>query len=335
MNMPSTPFDEVIFAEGGEPPSSLIANLPSPKGWTWACNAEGYYTNCSPEVQDVLNIPAGEFLDKSLVSYALAPRSASLLNEKITEKELPIEIFINYQKRNGDLVPVNMHISPTLSDAGDQIGLHGFVQTALIEIDSQLSQETPTAEQIHLGSTIILDTLSEIRKQSLELRSHALSSITMNERLIDPKSRFRKILNGTYANDEEERSASGYKIREIEHKLTWGDKFDLDQDENLYIRKNKYRHPGIRGFFQRLLAPARIVQQDLRWFAVILEVEEEGANILFNYPHEKSGEQKIGLSELIGDPNIILPELKRAIEHPWQSINIFERGKDYLRGPKS
>jgi hypothetical protein len=278
---------------------------------------------------------SGEFIGKPLDSFALAPRSASLLRATLYEKELPIEIYVNYQNRNGDLIPVSIHISPTFSDGGHHIGLHGFVQTVLVEGDTQLSHETPTADQIQLGSTIILDSLSEIRKQSSDVKSYALSSITMNERLIDPKSRFQKILNGSYSDGEEYHSESGYKVREIEHKLTWGDKYDLDQNENLFMRRNKYRRPGLRGLIQRLLAPARIIQQDLRWLAVVLQVEEDGAHIWFNYHHVKSAQRKIVLSDLIANPNIILSDINKAIQHPWQTTNTYKRGVDYLRGPNS
>lgn len=335
MNMPFTPYNELSLAGGGKSLLPSMSGLPVTKGWTWACNAQGRFINCSPEVKDVLNISPGEFIGKPLVSYALAPRSASLLDATLNEEELPVEIYVNYQNRNGDLIPVSLYIASTLSDEGDLIGAHGFVQTLLAESDSQLSPETPTADQIRLGSTIILDTLGEIRKQSAEVNCCALSSITMNERLIDPKSRFQKILNGTYTIEGDQHSESGYKVREIEHKLTWGDKYDLDQDENLYIRRNKYRRPGLRGFIQWLLSPRSIVQHDLRWFAVVLRVEEQGALIWFNYPHEKSIERKIILSDLIGNPNIILSEIDRAIQHPWQTTSIFERGVDYLIDPKA
>ncbi|MGD9092009.1 MAG: PAS domain-containing protein [Anaerolineales bacterium] len=335
MNLLSIPHDELSLAAGGKPPSSFIANPSVPKGWTWACDAEGRFTICSPEVKDVLNISAEEFYGKPLASYALAPRSAKLVHSMLNQDQLPVEIYVNYQNRNGDLIPVSLYIAPTLSDEGHLIGTHGFVQNLLIDGNIQIPHETPTADQIQLGSTIILETLSEVRKRSPDVNSFALSSITMSERLINPKSRFQKILNGTYAGEKVHASLSGYKVREIEHKLTWGDKYDLDLDENLYIQRNKFRRPGWRGFIQRLLAPASIVQHDLRWFAVVLQIEEEGAIIWFNYPHGKDVERKITLSDLISNPNLILSKVARAIQYPWRTTSIYARGVDYLRNPQA
>jgi signal transduction histidine kinase/putative methionine-R-sulfoxide reductase with GAF domain len=102
----------------------------SARGWIWECDAQGNYTSCGPEVEEVLGYPAEDFLGKPLTSYHLHPLSANQLQTALDAGEFPIEIVLQYQYKMDSqtgLIPVNLHVFTPLDSLGVS-GLRGFTQ---------------------------------------------------------------------------------------------------------------------------------------------------------------------------------------------------------------
>jgi len=100
-------------------------------GWTWECDSNGYYLSCSPEVLEILGIPAGDFIGQPVMHYRLPADSRESLRSVLGEDTFPIEVKLQYEAMDGNLIPVTMNIlsaSPTTRENGHRRGWRGFVR---------------------------------------------------------------------------------------------------------------------------------------------------------------------------------------------------------------
>ncbi|MEJ2266220.1 MAG: PAS domain-containing protein, partial [Anaerolineales bacterium] len=79
-------------------------------GWTWECDAQGIYTDCSPEVENILGLSAAEFKGNSLTAFMLSGSSTETLKSTLESGEVPIAVDIQFRSKNGELIPVSLHI---------------------------------------------------------------------------------------------------------------------------------------------------------------------------------------------------------------------------------
>jgi hypothetical protein len=275
---------------------------------------------CSSEVGNVLGISPENFLGQALNNFALPPHSELEIEAALNGVQVPAELYLDYQHRSGELVAVSFYIFATKSPDGDPVGWHGFASTLIPLEQEPIDQEETITNFSQLASAIILDILGNIRKNNSIIAESPNSNVTVNEQ--------RVLL-------DEEGSLVSFEnhILEIEHKLIWGNKLDLDHEEDLYIRKNKFRSTGIRGLIQRLRAPRKIAKNDLRWIAVVLRVEDIKSYIWFNYPQGNKDDLQVDLPDFLNNPDTLHPEIDKAINDPWKVITIYEVGTHYLRRP--
>jgi len=311
------------------------ASSPFLSGWTWACDTKGRYISCSPEVGEILGIDAQAFKGQNLASFALSVKSAELLEVALNKGIFPIEVRLNYQRSNGTSVPAAIHILPTHAPSGEQSGIHGFTITLFPEDGNLPQEEKPVPEQEipsqkpepksqnhDVASAMILDLLDDLQESSAIIAEHPKSSVTVNE-LSGPAQSDFSAGNGHY-------SAADDHVIEIEHKLKWGKKFDFDYDEDLFIRRSKFAGPGLRGYLERLSAPQKILKCDLRWLAVILRSDDDGAYVWVDYAQAGENPLKVELSEFLENPNLLKTKIEQALDKPWESIITYRLGVDYL-----
>lgn len=307
-------------------------------GWTWACDTKGRYTSCSPEVVEILGIHARDFEGQELASFALPEKSAGLLKAALEKGTFPVEVRLHFRRSDGTLLPAAVHLLPTHSQAGDHSGIHGFTITLFTQ-DEGLPQEeevipeqeatqkaAPIQTQIHnVASALILDMLDDLQASSPVIAKHPKSSVTVNE------------VNGSALLDFN--SGNGHNtvqeglLVEIEHKLKWGNKFDFDYDEDLFIRRSKYSRRGFRGYMERIAAPQKIQKCDLHWFAVMLRVDADSAQVWVDYAQAGDEPLKINLADFLENPNLLKPEIEMALENPLESSITYRLGMDYLVAP--
>lgn len=295
---------------------------PDPNGWTWTCDELGNFTACSPEVEAILGIHPEDFIGKPLTNFALPPKSGSAIESSLNESSTPSELQIDYQHSNGVLVPVSIYIITTLSRNGDVVGWHGFTQALLPEEQETVIEDEPKHDFTKLATAILLDMLGDIRKNHPSIVDYPKSSLTVKEHKATPGSAGPRLVTSQSALD-------------VEHKLIWGNKLDLDYEEELFIRNNRYRPTGPRGYMQRLFSSGKIVKNDYKWFAVVVRVEADHSYIWFSYKRANVEKHKIDLLEFLHKPESILREVSNAIKNPWEKITILEARKDYLRDPDS
>jgi len=99
---------------------------PAPLGWFWECDADGRYTTCSSEVEEVLGWRPEDFLGQSLVNFNLPTYAAQELEISLASAKFPAELILDFYDRQNKLRPVSFYILPTLSESGEGAGWHGF-----------------------------------------------------------------------------------------------------------------------------------------------------------------------------------------------------------------
>jgi PAS domain S-box-containing protein len=125
---------DTLFADidGDVTPAQITGQpLPEPTGWTWECDADGYFSACSYEVERVLGISADEFIGKSLISYQLSRKSSDQLQELLADGKFPISTDVTYLQQNGETLLVNLTIFPPKKGShlnGKSRSLYGFSQ---------------------------------------------------------------------------------------------------------------------------------------------------------------------------------------------------------------
>jgi len=328
MTTPLNLFDQMVidFQEVEYTPPDA-----NPSGWIWRCDSQGRYITCSGETQDILGLAGEAFAGNSLDDFALAPGSAAHLKAALEEGCFPIEMRLEYLHATGAAIPVCMHINPTYSETGERNGWHGFV----LKLYSEASQpsnpkiESAQGELRHVASSVILDILDNLRKVSPAIKKFPKSSVTVNE-LREAAPDGISALSQFYFG---ENPASAGEVIVIEHKLKWGYKFDFDYEEDLFIRRSKFSGRGLRGYMERLSAPNKIIKCDLRWIAVILRIDADGAQVWVDYPQGEAAPRKVALDEFLDQPDSLTPEIHGALNNPRESLITYRIGEDYLIDP--
>lgn len=331
MNMSPNLFDRsaIDFEELEYTPADTNQQLPL--GWTWACDSHGSYISCSPETGKILGIASEDFSGEALANFALAPTSITDLQETLEAGDFPIEMRLDYLHADGSLIPVSMHITPRYSHTGTQDGWHGFALVLHTEESPPAQPEIATTQpKLHqVASAMILDTLDSLQKASSAIKEFPKSSVTVNELRIPSHNGVSSA--GQFYSGAEYTPAGSPIV--VEHKLKWGHKFDLDYEEDLFIRRRKFSERGLRGTLERLSAPKKFLKCDMRWFAVNLRVDRNCAQVWVDHPRAGKEPEKIELSEYLADPDILWPEIENALVNPWEAIITYRLGIDYLIDP--
>ncbi len=118
-----------------------VETIQPQSGWTWECDASGIYTSCGPEIENVLGISPTEFIGKKLHVFGLAAHSVTVLRNTLDGDIFPAEIILNFQSRQGLLIPIRMTIFRRFGEDDQLAGWRGFAQV----LASALYVEEPGA----------------------------------------------------------------------------------------------------------------------------------------------------------------------------------------------
>lgn len=314
-------------------------------GWMWECDLTGHFIHCSPEVEEILGIAPELFTGKSLSSFALSSWSMKRLAPILNQADFPAEITLLYQKSSGDQLPVSITILPSYSEEGEPSGLHGFVVSLLPDREDQEPPQEPahielpaspeeipqepadTEKLVTLASEIVLDMLRELRLNAPSIKDSNVKRVMKNEKNGHSNGKsYQKPWDIETGGNGNHHHSNG-KHEEIEHRLEWGNKFDLSSDEIDFLEKNRYRSSGLRGLAQRLFGKKAIIKCDKKWISVVLSVEGKKLTLWLDIPEV---EIELSLSDFLSNPDRLNPILENAIIHPWEDHTVFRKGNDYL-----
>jgi len=124
--------------------------LPALAGWTWECDGQGRYTNCSAEIQAALGHMPEDFIGQSLLSHGLTPQSKSQLQAALKQGIFPISLTLQFFHRHGSPQTVTFNVLPPPSEGshnGRSHGLRGFAQLVAEQTAPAVISNQPTMER--------------------------------------------------------------------------------------------------------------------------------------------------------------------------------------------
>lgn len=137
-----------LFADMSEDKAPITEESHVLPGWTWQCDAVGYYIACDPEVEDILGHNASSFIGQLLTQYQLSTESSTELMAAMGEGENEtIEITLQFKSKHGETIPIRSKIYRQNTDSGEISGWNGFAQTIKPLSDTQqpyLPDKSPT-----------------------------------------------------------------------------------------------------------------------------------------------------------------------------------------------
>ncbi len=122
---------ENLFADLEQEATFLpTAGDQSLSGWTWECDPQGLYIECSPEVEHILGISSGEFIGQPVTEFSLDTPSKIIVKEAIQSGQFPDEARVQFICPDGTLISASIHIfaPPPDEDGSLPAGVRGFVQ---------------------------------------------------------------------------------------------------------------------------------------------------------------------------------------------------------------
>ena len=147
---------ENLFSDiGDEEPEIPALGESQPGGWTWECDAQAFFTACSPAVTDHLGISYRRFIGNALFSYRLHPQSRMLVKAALKAAIFPQELSVYYEGDADSWVMVRMHISRKMDDEEQVSGWTGFnlviKHYSSAELAEELKDHTSLSENDEKG----------------------------------------------------------------------------------------------------------------------------------------------------------------------------------------
>lgn len=291
------------------------------RGWSFTCDLRGRYTECSPEVNRLLRIPASKFIDNSFINFHLSPASATEMQFTLKKEKPPYKIEVVFERPDGKCVPAVMNLFAAIDREGKHVGWHGFAylteapheNEALVDRAAEKRTEEKTGPRIkrtvEMADSILPGLLEEVRLQSSTLQKERRSSVIREDHTTN-------------------HSADGTGEVHLRYKIEWGYKLGLTAKEKAFINK----HPVVekRNLFRRIFSPRSILQCDKCWISVVLSVENKEAFIWVDYPDAKGRTKRLKVEEFLVDTQPLLDEIQRGFSSPWYVNTKLQRGRDYL-----
>lgn len=310
----SNPLEDIFESGSGEADDRFAITEPGPRGWTFACDEQGRYTFCSPEVEELLGIAPQSFLEKRFQNFALSVESAFSLRTAIETQEPPIEMQMVFNHQQGDPVPAYLNLMQSVDQQGNPSGWYGFTyvmnapgeEWAGEQVRAEKLEES-LDELIDLTGRVVYDVLAEVRRLSPGLVKAEHSRVR------------KEVLEG------------GLRIAgpEIRYHLEWGRKFDLSDEEAIFVAEKQAAEDA--GWLQRLFAPRRIVRSDFNRISVIIQSDsKKGLLVWVESPEAARDRRMVDAGAVIKHSGGLRAEVEKALENPWKEKKVLLRGRDYL-----
>lgn len=141
---------ESLFANLNNQDSGDLPELKATEAssWSWETDANGIYTQCSPEVTEILGIKVKDFLSFPLLSCHIAKEDRPLLLSKIQQDEFPFELNLHMEAANGKIVLTRFHVFKINNELQKGSVFRGFTQLLENETDQGFQVETNSTESL-------------------------------------------------------------------------------------------------------------------------------------------------------------------------------------------
>ncbi len=127
-------------------------------GWTWMADAQGKYTHCSPEIEEILGCKAADFIGESLTTFRLVPGVRTYVAASLEAKHAQSELTLQFLDADDNAVNVRMYVFFSPADDGSEEHWRGFTQI----IEGEITQPKPSSipEASTATGTVSISTLS-------------------------------------------------------------------------------------------------------------------------------------------------------------------------------
>jgi PAS domain S-box-containing protein len=201
------------------------------------------------------------------------------------------------------------------------------------EVNSQSQENEHTREQstIQSVSKLIIYGLEKTRNDSRLIKDSPFSRVISFDREEFRIDRSREPLINESIAGKVVHSYPKILVREIEHRLEWGIKFDFTDEEKSFLSRYRLRPSGMQGFLRYRTSPKTILKCDYDWVSVVIQDEQgKTKRVWVNYSHKSKKSGGWSLEEVIQEPNLVFNEIEKAVLHPNKEREILIRGENYL-----
>lgn len=95
--------------------------------FSWECDVNGMYTECTPEVTQVLGYSPEEVIGNPLLSIGLSLTEQSKLRGALQSEVFPCDVEITFSSKNGQPARTRINLFQKISSDGNLIGYQGIV----------------------------------------------------------------------------------------------------------------------------------------------------------------------------------------------------------------
>jgi GAF domain-containing protein/CheY-like chemotaxis protein len=131
--MPKPDFNHKInkLFSGIQEDNSLLPSLETSinvSSFSWDCDANGQYTNCSDEITTLLGFSPSEIIGNPLLSLGLSIAEQSKLRESLQSEVFPCDVELTLTSRNKKIALTRWNLFKKIDESGNLLGYHGVVQ---------------------------------------------------------------------------------------------------------------------------------------------------------------------------------------------------------------
>ncbi|MEK6255721.1 MAG: GAF domain-containing protein [Chloroflexota bacterium] len=164
-------FSEIVNEQEVDIPA--ISTHTNNTGWTWRASVDGIYTECSPEISELLGYKPSEVIGTDILEFGLTSHSQSKLTELLQRAEFPIEVALTFLTKYKLEVAIAFNIFDDKTENGQADGLRGFAQI-IGDYDAGAVEPVSSDGEVILEEPIKRE-IEEEEVQSIPLESDSMA----------------------------------------------------------------------------------------------------------------------------------------------------------------
>ena len=111
------------FSESGQPIDQF-----SIKSYSWETDANGLYTSCGNEIEEILGFAPIDVIGNPFISFQLLQADQNILRNSLRDENFPCEIELHLLTKGNKAILVRLTVYQRINDSQQVVGFRGFVQ---------------------------------------------------------------------------------------------------------------------------------------------------------------------------------------------------------------
>lgn len=105
------------------------------QGWLWECDKDGFYTACSPDVQEILGFKPEDIIGQKIATFSLNDQGKKEIKNALRRKVYPTQATPTFETADGSPVKIQLDIFMKTTPDGEKNGWQGSARLITIEED--------------------------------------------------------------------------------------------------------------------------------------------------------------------------------------------------------